>query len=249
MAKRILMFFEICIVSLLLTGSVLSQDCTTTISLGSLSLERNVKTFVLPVNIENPCPIGGIHIFMTTDPPGIITPVMADTSGSRIAGWEQFDYHNSQTNPDSFIVFGVANMPDGFDTPPLEPGDGLLFNVTIQFECGWEDCTTVDVVMGPVFICDTSGYNNYEVIIENGVVEINESTARRGDTNCDSLLIGSDVTYLVNYFLGNVGCPCTLCAGDPNGDDRILGSDVTYLVNYFRGINPVPGPCDSEPCN
>ncbi len=248
MAKRISMFFEICIVSLLLTGSVLSQDCTTTISLGSLSLERNVKTFVLPVYIDNPCSVGGIDVHMTTDPPGIITPVMADRAGSRIAGWEVFEYNNSQANPDSFNIIAFANL-SGFDTPPLEPGNGLLFNVTLQFECHWEDCMTVDVVMGPVFICDPHGDIYPDTIIVNGVVEIDESTARRGDTNCDGMLIGSDVTYLVNYFLGNVGCPCTFCAGDPSGDGNIFGSDVTYLVNYFRGINPAPGPCDSEPCN
>lgn len=51
-------------------------------------------------------------------------------------------------------------------------------------------------------------------------------------------VIGSDVTYLVNYFrrlqeaclLGGFFCPA-----DVNGDCRAVGSDVTRLVGYFRG--------------
>jgi len=243
MAKRISLFMGILIACLLLTGSAMSQECLTTISLGSLNLERNVKTFTVPVNIENPCPVGGIQIYLTTNPPDIITPVMADTTSSRIAGWEQFSYHNSPTNPDTLIVFGVANMPAEPDTPPLEIGDGLLFNLTLQFECGYEDNITVDVVMGPAFVSDPDGDLYENISTEDGVIGITPFIEPRGDANCDGMLIGGDVSYLVNYFLGNLGCPCALCAGDVNGDGIIIGGDVTYLVTYFMG-GAAPPPCD-----
>ncbi|MCP4580638.1 MAG: hypothetical protein GY839_03415 [candidate division Zixibacteria bacterium] len=53
-------------------------------------------------------------------------------------------------------------------------------------------------------------------------------------------VIGSDVTYLVNYFRGLPSSqPCLQDSfwnsADINGDCGILGSDVTRLVNYFRG--------------
>jgi len=53
-------------------------------------------------------------------------------------------------------------------------------------------------------------------------------------------VIGSDVTYLVNYFRGVPNNqPCNLdnfwASTDANGDCLIIGSDVTRLVNYFRG--------------
>ncbi len=52
------------------------------------------------------------------------------------------------------------------------------------------------------------------------------------------VVIGSDVTYLVNYFRG-ISDPCMLggyyCSADANGDCRVIGADVTYLVSYFRG--------------
>ena len=60
-------------------------------------------------------------------------------------------------------------------------------------------------------------------------------------------VIGSDVTYLVNYFRGApTSVPCLIdsfyCSADVNGDCRVIGSDVTRLVNYFRGST------DLEPC-
>ena len=66
-----------------------------------------------------------------------------------------------------------------------------------------------------------------------------------GDVNGDGLVIGSDVTFLVNYFRGivtprpeQIFGPDNFWAGaDANGDCQIIGSDVTYLVNYFRGVN------------
>ncbi len=53
--------------------------------------------------------------------------------------------------------------------------------------------------------------------------------------------IGSDVTYLVNYFRGlETSQPCLLnglwASADANGDCNIIGSDVTKMVNYLRGL-------------
>ena len=60
-------------------------------------------------------------------------------------------------------------------------------------------------------------------------------------------VIGSDVTYLVNYFRGIPSNPACLingfyCAADVNGSCTVIGSDVTRLVNYFRGQGAI------EPC-
>lgn len=67
-----------------------------------------------------------------------------------------------------------------------------------------------------------------------------------GDINGDGTVIGSDVTYGVQYFRG-VGLPppdsCwdiltsnwIYVSADVNGSCNFLGSDITYLVRYFRG--------------
>lgn len=67
-----------------------------------------------------------------------------------------------------------------------------------------------------------------------------------GDINGDGDVIGSDVTYGVQYFRGIGAPPADSCwddttsswvyvAADVNGNCQFLGSDITYLVRYFRG--------------
>ena len=79
-----------------------------------------------------------------------------------------------------------------------------------------------------------------------------------GDINGDGQVIGSDVTYGVNYFRSVGNPPPDSCynnlnetwnyaAGDANGDCSFIGSDITYLVAYFRGINPPPQWCPQTP--
>ena len=67
------------------------------------------------------------------------------------------------------------------------------------------------------------------------------------------IVIGSDVTYLINYFRSiSSNKPCLIdgyfASADINGDCVVIGSDVTYLVNYFRGSGRIPLYCpDYEP--
>lgn len=65
-------------------------------------------------------------------------------------------------------------------------------------------------------------------------------------------VIGSDVTYLVNFFRGVTTNPACLlsgfyCSADVNGDCNVIGSDVTYLVNFFRGGQAVQYCPDNQP--
>ncbi|MCD6162943.1 MAG: hypothetical protein J7K40_11090 [candidate division Zixibacteria bacterium] len=58
------------------------------------------------------------------------------------------------------------------------------------------------------------------------------------------LVIGGDVTFLVNYFKGlPASQPCLLdgfwASADANGDCIVIGSDVIRLVNYFRGAGEI----------
>jgi hypothetical protein len=64
-------------------------------------------------------------------------------------------------------------------------------------------------------------------------------------------VIGSDVTYLVNYFRGQ-GEQCRVGgfwnSADANGDCLVIGSDVTKLVTYFRGLTSISHCPDYDPC-
>lgn len=70
---------------------------------------------------------------------------------------------------------------------------------------------------------------------------------RLGDANMYTgawppLVLGGDVTYLVNYFGGNpISRPCLLGgfwpSADVTGDCLVLGGDVSRLVTYFSGMS------------
>jgi len=65
-------------------------------------------------------------------------------------------------------------------------------------------------------------------------------------------VIGSDVTYMVNYFRGFPSSQTCLldgfwCSADVNGDCNIIRSDVTKLVTYFRGLTELSFCPDYEP--
>ncbi|MCP4582046.1 MAG: hypothetical protein GY839_10535 [candidate division Zixibacteria bacterium] len=66
------------------------------------------------------------------------------------------------------------------------------------------------------------------------------------------MVIGGDVTYLVNYFRGLPTSPSCLipdywCSADANGDCLVIGSDVTKLVTYFRGLASISNCVDYTP--
>jgi hypothetical protein len=89
----------------------------------------------------------------------------------------------------------------------------------------------------------------YHPVFVGGTIEIVEPSYEYlpGDANMSAgvwlpQVIGSDVTYLVNY-LGGTAPGCDLngfyCSGDANGDCQVVGSDVTALMNYTRGLGPI----------
>jgi hypothetical protein len=105
--------------------------------------------------------------------------------------------------------------------------------VRIRFEASdLNDSSTVeagiDAIKVLLFNCDAISYAYFpgDVNMYNGAWQ--------------PAVIGSDVTYLVNYFRGSRAAnPCRLsgfwASADANGDCNVIGSDVTYLINFMRG--------------
>jgi len=65
-------------------------------------------------------------------------------------------------------------------------------------------------------------------------------------------VIGGDVTYLIDYFIGQGNAPCKLddfwASADVTGDCMIIGGDVSVLVGYLIGTIPAISYCpDYEP--
>ena len=246
MTRRIGVIVGVVLMIIVFTGSAFS-DCQCAVFADDLNIDRDgLATFSIPAFLINECNVGGIQFDIVTDPPGAILPIGIDLTGSRLENWE---FLSDTTTNHSYTrrFVGIANLPDGPHTPPLDTGNGLLFNIIFQFGCNYVENSDINIAFNNVFISDSSGYIIYDdVEIGGSVVHVGDEVTPigRGDAICSGTLTGPDVTYLVNYFRGMQDCPCSRCAGDANGSGTIIGSDVTYLVRYFSGIGSAPIPCD-----
>jgi hypothetical protein len=246
MTRRIGIILGISLMIIALTGSALA-DCHCAVYSNYLQLDRNgFATFSVPAFLYNVCNVGGIQLDIVTDPPGAVLPIDIDMTGSRLEQWE---FLSDTTNDDSASrrFVGVANWPGGPQTPPLDSGQGLLFNIIFEFGCNYGENTSIFLTFENVIISDSTGYRIYDDVgIGGSFITIGDDVTpiNRGDTNCSGSVTGPDVTYLVNFFRGVQDCPCSRCAGDSNGDGNVIGSDVTYLVRYFSGTGNAPRPCD-----
>jgi len=243
MAKHIARFFGIISMVLGMAGPGSGQNCTTTVVAFTETSPRDVFQLIsVPIGLRNTCKVGGLQLWITTSPRDILSPIGIElTDSSRIGYWE---YVHDTVRVDTLIVTAIADYPNEIQTPPLDTGEGFLFNVLFQFDCTFVEDTAVTVVIVSMVVSDSTGYVLYPVTKVNTLVYIGEEVndSLRGDANCDYRVTGADVIKLVNYFRG-IGCPCTLCSGDANSNGIITGSDVTFLVNFLRQIGVPPGPC------
>ncbi|MCD6162768.1 MAG: fibronectin type III domain-containing protein [candidate division Zixibacteria bacterium] len=109
---------------------------------------------------------------------------------------------------------------------------GAVSGRTYYFQARAVDCALNQEIQDPWWVPECSTYVNisgYEYL--------------PGDANMYNglwppMVIGGDVTFLVNYFKGTSN-PCLLdgfyASADVNGDCLVMGSDVIRLVAYFRG--------------
>jgi hypothetical protein len=212
-----------------------------------MNIERDgTNNFPHPLYFTNyDCKVGGLEVDIKTDPFGALEPIGIDTVGCRIAGWEYLNISRDEQN-ELLRIVALADWPNQIETPPMDTGSGILFNIIFRFGCDYLEDTLVDVYLDTAIVSDSSGYNLFNnVVINNCTIFVGEEVnpVLRGDANCDGLRIGSDVTYMVAYFRNIVDCPCSRCAGDANGDGSIIGSDVTYFVRWLGGMGPEPSPC------
>lgn len=158
---------------------------------------------------------------------------------------------------DSYTFQGFAESPAPYNSPLLitYPGDPprkiLTFAVHVRDDLELDNEVAMDAiglgldpVTGGINFGDPYGGPGYTYTAYFSPIKFINLYYTPGDANMYNGIwppgvIGSDVTYLVNYFRGAVE-PCLLedfyCAADVNGDCRVVGSDVTRLVSYFRQL-------------
>jgi hypothetical protein len=137
---------------------------------------------------------------------------------------------NGTGGPFSLISSGEANDGYYFWQVPYSPTDNAYVKI-IAYDPAFNHTEDISDAPFSIFMDQTDCYYV------------------PGDANDDGNVIGSDVTYMVNYFRGLGSVPPVSCwngnseswlyaAADANGDCRVIGSDITFLVTYFRGIQP-----------
>ena len=143
------------------------------------------------------------------------------------------------STPDSIELSSVLFRAD-IDCVASPPSTGVVYN-SVTGNLIWDGADmTWNIMPG----CnDFDSGSGYEYLI--------------GDANMHNgswppAVIGSDVTYLVNYFRGVTTNPsCSLdgfyAAADVNGSCTVIGSDVTRLVNFFRGQGAIESCPDYPP--
>ncbi len=135
--------------------------------------------------------------------------------------------------------YSIAQIPPGiYDIRVTHPeeGDSVIEDITIN--------SSMETKLNIIWPDDNINGLDYEP----------------GDINGDNTVIGSDVTYGVNYFRG-IGSPppdsfwsstsnrWIYSAADANGDCMFIGSDITFIVNYFRAIHEYIRWCPLTPPN
>lgn len=248
MMKTITVIASALMLAIFIITPVYSQTCAAAFLLENPYIERGAGDIIeMPVYLYNNCSAGGLAVEFNITPGSIVQFVDVDFTDSPFGDWDYLNYTMPNGNSQRLRVVAIANVDSTFHNPSLPPSQGiLLFTIRLTFACTYYTDTTAQVYINvdSTSISDSSGYHVFDNVGYNGgTVYIGGDVAIRGDCNCNGTLIGSDVTYLINYFRGTGGCPCSLCAGDANGDGSIIGSDVTYLVRFFTGIGNPPPPC------
>ncbi|MCP4581943.1 MAG: hypothetical protein GY839_10010 [candidate division Zixibacteria bacterium] len=193
-----------------------------------------------------------------------------------LADWELAHFSfpfGSPPNPEgwssqSFVGWANVIISDELWLQYTEPTKILTFAVETVNDPGLAGQTVDGLGIGshpsgwPLSVGDTTGISDqgYSISVNISALRfegLSESAFLPGDVNMyggswPPLVIGGDVTYLVNYFRGiETSQSCLLqglwCSADANGDCLIIGSDVTKLVNYFRGETEISYCIDYPP--
>ncbi|MCH9031260.1 MAG: T9SS type A sorting domain-containing protein [candidate division Zixibacteria bacterium] len=88
------------------------------------------ETIVLTTSLKNRSEVASFDLLLHFDP-SALSLLNINPAGNRVEGFEFFDYsvHDNSIAGNVRIV-GVANLPEGDVTPPLESGDGALFSMS-----------------------------------------------------------------------------------------------------------------------
>lgn len=160
--------------------------------------------------------------------------------GSRVEDWgvtaTGFYYY-----PPWFLATAIHML-----SPPLPPGDGPLFILTLTAVDSGTICLDTCIYPGTghfLHLIDTVGVDTSPGFVK-GIYHIQFCPYNPGDLNWDGLVDILDVPHLVYYLFKDWEKPCPLISADANCDQNVTIADAVYLVNYIFRSGPAPQICD-----
>ena len=188
---------------------------------------------------------------------GTFLPVADGSYGSSGSSWGVFC---SDFDGDADIDIAVSNSDSGTICIFLNQGDSVFIpsplDVFHSNGMAWGICAADFDGDGDIDIAVANTELNGVTLLWNSIIYYYYyyilGDANMANGSWPPAVIGSDVTYLVNYLRGLTTNPACLINGfymaaDVNGSCTIIGSDVTRLVNYFRGSGAIEYCPDWEP--
>ncbi len=203
------------------------------------------------MNLES---ISGLNLLINYDV-SVLAFASLTPAGTRVENWEYFSYNLNYRGFNGDIrINGIADLDNGIETGPLEPGDGTVAEFTFLISSNL-DFTGFSVPLNFVFrdiltdddntLTDSAGerIDQDQITYGNGFVRIKSTPqSSLGDINLNgiSFEIG-DAVYFINYFIDPVHYPLTalqLLNSDVNRDGYgATIADLVYLINVLISFN------------
>ncbi|GEM_PF-805233 len=224
--------------------------------------------------------LGDFHLCLGSDDQ-YIDDHLSETLGQvyyPLTEWEAAVFtapHGSPPNPEGWTsqsFVGFARINPNNPNPLWLHLESLTNVVTFVFEIVDEEALIgqtleclgqgLNLYQGPSNGSDSTGFTSFDIVESYSPVQFYDPTAYcdyvPGDFNGDGNVIGGDVTFGVQFFIGVGSNPPDSCwlassgswlysAADANGDCVVIGSDITYLVAFFVGTGEPPQWCPETP--
>jgi len=246
-------------------GGVVERQLNLIVTPSGLAIAQDTVlpgvTFSLPVSLDNQgrsSSVGGFEILVTW-PPAALT-LNGVTRSGRTGTFEVFRVNYDDSGPGTARIIGLADMRNGYVSPPLQPGTGPIFFLEMSVSSE-EDLIGVNLPVSFLdldntdnTLSDSSGYLLVHPQQTQGLIHVvGPDDILTGDINLNGIPyeIG-DATLFVNHLTNPALFPFNSIqreASDINADGLPeTVADLVYLLNIIANpdLRPKLEPFDGS---
>jgi hypothetical protein len=210
-------------------------------------------TVSIPITLENlgsTSAVGGFSILINWNPEAL--SLNGVTRAGRTGSFEYFHTTIGDAGPGTVRVVGLADIRNGYVSPPMQPGVGPIFMLEMSIS---PDEGLIGVQLPVQFLnleqtdnalSDSTGYLLVHPGLTNGqIAVVGPEGYLTGDINLNGLPYEvADIVLFVNHLTNPTGFPFTAiqqAASDVNADGLSeTVADLVYLINIVNHVIPRP---------